>query len=108
VFLAQVIGTVVSPVQHPVLDGRRLLLVRALTPHGEPSGRTRIAIDHARAGVGDRVLVVDEGKSARAVLGLVDAPVKTVVVAVVDYVELGGKLVFDARHTGEGHARSAR
>ena len=96
-FLADVIGTVVAPVQHPVLDGRRLLLVRALDPRGKASGKMRIAIDHARAGVGDRVLVVDEGNSARGALGLPNAPVKTVVIAVVDYVELEGKLVFDAR-----------
>ena len=96
-FLAQVIGTVVAPVQHPALDGRRLLLVRALDPAGKRSGKTRIAIDHTRAGVGDRVLVVDEGNSARGALGLPNAPVKTVVIAVVDYVELGGELVFDAR-----------
>lgn len=97
-FLADVIGTVVAPVQHPVLDGRRLLLVRALDPTGKASGKTRIAIDHARAGVGDRVLVIDEGSSARTALEAPNAPVKTVVVAVVDYVELEGELVFDARH----------
>ncbi len=96
-FLADVIGTVVAPVQHPALAGRRLLLVRAIDPEGRPSGKTRIAIDHAAAGERDRVLVVDEGNSARGVLGQPGAPVKTVIVAVVDYVELEGKLVFDAR-----------
>lgn len=98
-FLAQVIGTVVSPVQHPVLDGERLLLLRVLRPDGRVAGRTRIAIDRARAGVGERVLVVDEGNAGRQLVGREHAPVKTVVVGVVDFVELGGELVYDAdRH----------
>ncbi len=96
-FLADVIGTVVSPVQHPVLDGEILLLLRQLTPHGERTGTTRIGIDRAQAGVGDRVLVIDEGNSGRQAVGVPDAPVKTVIVAVVDYVELSGEHVYDAR-----------
>ncbi len=96
-FLATVVGTVVSPVQHPVLEGERLLLLRVLRPDGSPAGKTRIGIDRARAGVGDRVLVLDEGNSARQVLQRPEAPVKTVVVGVVDYVELGGELAYDAR-----------
>ena len=96
-FLADVLGTVVSPVQHPVLDGMRLLLLRPLGAAGRPAGRTRIGIDRAQAGPGDRVLVIDEGNAARQVLEAPDAPVKTVVVAVVDFVELEGELVYDAR-----------
>jgi microcompartment protein CcmK/EutM len=96
-FLAEVIGTIVSPVQHPVLGGEKLLLLRVLRPDGSSPARTRIAIDRARAGVGERVLVVDEGNAARQLVGREDAPVKTVVVGVVDYVELSGRLVYDAR-----------
>jgi len=96
VFLAEVVGSVVSPVQHPVLEGERLLLLSVLAPDGSPGGRTRVAIDRASAGVGDRVLVVDEGNSARGVLQRPDAPVKTVIVAVVDFVELGGALAYSA------------
>jgi microcompartment protein CcmK/EutM len=97
VFLAEVLGTVVSPVQHPVLDGERLLLLRVLLPDGRPAGKTRIAIDRARAGVGERVLVVDEGNSGRQLVARADAPVKTVVVGIVDYIELEGRLAYDAR-----------
>ena len=67
-FLADVLGTIVSPVQHAALEAQRLLLVRPLTPRGRASGLTRIAIDHAQAGPGDRVLVIDEGNAARTVL----------------------------------------
>lgn len=97
-FLAEVIGTVVSPVQHPVLEGERLLLLCVLKPDGSPAGKTRIALDRAGAGVGERVLVVDEGNSGRQLVGKKDAPVKTVIVGVVDYVALDGKLAYDALH----------
>jgi len=87
-FLAEVLGTVVAPVQHPALDGERLLLLSVLRPDGSPAGKTRIALDRAGAGVGERVLVVDEGNAGRQLVGKQDAPVKTVIVGVVDYVEL--------------------
>jgi microcompartment protein CcmK/EutM len=96
-FLAEVIGTVVSPVQHPALAGERLLLLCVLTPDGKPAGKTRIALDRAGAGVGERVLVVDEGNAGRQLVARENAPVKTVIVGVVDYVELGGVLAYDAR-----------
>ena len=95
-FLAEVVGTVVSPVQHPVLEGQRLLLLRPLDPEGRPAGPTRIGIDRVAAGRGDRVLVVDEGNAGRQVLAAPNAPVKTVVIGVVDYVELEGRTVFAA------------
>ncbi len=96
-FLADVIGTVVSPVQIPILAREKLLLLRPLTPKGERTARTRIGIDRAGAGVGDRVLVLDEGNSARQILGDPRGAVKTVVVGIVDYVDLEGELVYDHR-----------
>jgi len=99
-FLADVLGTVVSPVQHPVLDGETLLLLRPLDARGGRTARTRIGIDRAGAGVGDRVLVVDEGNAGRQLLDAPNGPVKTVVVGVVDFVELGGELTYDAREHG--------
>jgi ethanolamine utilization protein EutN len=104
-FLADVIGTVVSPVQIPILDGPKLLLLRPLGPTGKAVGGVRIGIDTAQAGVGDRVIVIDEGNSARQILGDPKGAVKTLVVGVVDYVELGGELVYDhRRRDGAGEA----
>lgn len=102
--IADVIGTVVSPVQHPILEGRSLLLLRPLDPMGKASGPTRIGIDRIGAGVGDRVLVVDEGNSARQLLAAPEAPVKTLVVAVVDYIECQRELRYDARSSERSQA----
>ena len=106
--LAEVVGTVVAPVQIEVLEGETLLLLRPITPDGRPSGKTRIGVDRAQAGVGDRVLVLDEGNSARQILGDPKAAVKTIVVAVVDYVETGGKLAFDHRERADSRGTTAR
>jgi ethanolamine utilization protein EutN len=97
VFLADVVGTVVSPVQIAELDGRTLLVLRPVTPRGARTGETRIGIDHVGAGVGDRVLVVDEGNSGRQLVGDPRAAVKTFVIGFVDAIELGGEVVFDHR-----------
>lgn len=96
-FLAEVVGTVVSPVQIPALDGRKLLIVRPVKPDGSPTAKTRIAIDTVQAGVGDRVLVLDEGNGGRQILGDPKAPVKTLIVGVVDYVEGARGLAYDSR-----------
>ena len=96
-FLAEVVGTVVSPVQIPILERQTLLLLRPVGPDGKASGRTRIGIDRAQAGVGDRVLVIDEGNSGRQIMGDPKGAVKTIVVGIVDYVEAHGKLAYDAQ-----------
>ena len=97
-FLAEVVGTVVAPLQIEALEGRKLLLLRPVQPAGEGCARTRIGIDTVGAGEGDRVLVIDEGNSGRQILELPDGPVKTLVVGVVDYVELEGQLSYDHRN----------
>ena len=106
-FLAEVVGTVVAPVCIPILRGQTLLLLRPLTPDGRPTGRTRVGIDKAQAGVGDRVLVLDEGNGARQILGDPNGAVKTVIVGVVDYVDTFAGRVYDARSGQRSQAPAA-
>lgn len=87
--LGRVKGTVVSTVQLPFLDGKRLLLVERVTPEGQPAGGSLIAVDAVQAGLGQTVLVIDEGNSARQVLDAKDAPVRSVIVGIVDSVTRG-------------------
>ena len=84
--LGRVVGDVVATIKHPELENRKLLLVQPLTGDGMPSGRLGIAVDTVDAGVGDHVLVVDEGNSAAQVLGRPRGPIRLVVVGVVDEV----------------------
>jgi ethanolamine utilization protein EutN len=104
-FLAEVVGTVVAPVQIPILDGHTLLLVRTIKPDGSPGGKTRIAIDQVQAGVGDVVLVLDEGNGGRQILGDPKGAVKTFVVGIVDYVDGEDRLLYDHRRPTARRAR---
>ena len=85
--IAQVVGTVVSTQKHRKLEGAKLLLVQPQTPDGTPRGPTLLAIDSVGAGVGERVLVVIEGKAAGDALGRRGAPVDAAIVGIIDHVE---------------------
>lgn len=86
--IGRVVGTVVSTINAPVFDRRRLLLCDVLDPDGEPTGDYTIAVDVVGAGAGERVLLLDEGNSARQIVEQDPAPIRSVVVGIVDEVEL--------------------
>ena len=93
--LCIVAGSVTSTIKHPSLAGRKLLLCYALKPAGPDAvGRMHtaskkpiVAVDTVQAGIGDTVLVIDEGNAARKILGDSSAPIRTVVAAIVDDVD---------------------
>lgn len=87
--IGQVTGTVVSTIHLPIVAGRRLLLVDLMDFDGEKTGNYVIAMDTVDAGAGETVLILDEGNGARQVLDDPEAPIRTVVVGVVDEVTLG-------------------
>lgn len=87
-FVGQVTGEIVSTINHPDYDNQRLLVVDRLDPAGKPADGYLIAVASVEAGVGDRVLVLDEGTGARQILGNSKAPVRSVVVGIVDSVDL--------------------
>jgi ethanolamine utilization protein EutN len=62
--IGRVIGTVVSTQKHRKLDGAKLLLVQPLALDGQPRGVAVLTIDSVGAGIGERVLIVIEGKAA--------------------------------------------
>lgn len=82
--LGRVIGSVVSTVHHPVIDGKRLLMVERLSAEGAATDGYLLALDAIGAGHGETVLVLDEGNGARQILGDDAAPVRSLVVGVVD------------------------
>jgi ethanolamine utilization protein EutN len=84
---ARVVGEVVATTKHGDLSARKLLLVQPVDPAGVPRGQPMLAVDSVDAGVGDRVLVVDEGNSAAQVLRRPRGAVRTVVVGVIDEIE---------------------
>jgi microcompartment protein CcmK/EutM len=82
--LSKVTGTIVSTQKNQTLNEYKLLIVQPIDLDGKPIGRDMLAIDRVDAGVGDTVLVLQEGAGAQQVLKRKDVPVHTIVVAVVD------------------------
>ena len=86
-FTALVVGEVVATIKHRDLAAQKLLLVQPVDVAGNPAGQPAIAVDVVDAGVGDRVLVIDEGNGAAQVLRRARGAVRTVVVGVIDEIE---------------------
>jgi microcompartment protein CcmK/EutM len=89
--VGRVAGTVISTINIPLLDEHRLLLCDVHDVEGKPSGYT-IAVDVVDAGVGDTVLILDEGSSARQILGLDHGAIRAVVVGIVDQLVVDGEV----------------
>jgi microcompartment protein CcmK/EutM len=85
--LGTVRGHIVSTINHRFYDGKKMLVVEKEDFGGKPSGYL-IAIDSGvNAGVGERVLVIDEGNSARQVVKDKDAPLRSIIIGIVDRVD---------------------
>lgn len=69
------------------LHGAKLLLVQPLTLDDQPRGVTLLAIDAVGAGIGEKVLVVIEGKAAGDALGRKAAAVDAAIIGIVDAVD---------------------
>jgi len=89
--LAKVIGHVVSTIKLNVFKGFKLLLVQPVDADGKPKGKVLLVLDTVQAGIGDMVLVMDEGNSARAIVGDSFAPIRSLIVGIVDEVRLMGE-----------------
>jgi microcompartment protein CcmK/EutM len=66
------------------VNGRKLLVAERLDQAGRPTGGYVIALDAIGAGKGETVLILDEGNGARQILDDANAPVRSVVVGIVD------------------------
>ena len=84
----RVVGPVWAAAKHPAFAGRTLLVVQPLDERGGDAGASFVAVDHAQAGAGDRVLVLTEGNGVRQILKQGDVvPIRSIIVGVVDHVE---------------------
>ncbi len=85
--IARVVGTVVATQKHAKFGGAKLLLVQPIGLDDQPRGIALLAIDSVGAGVGEKVLVVIEGKAAGDALGRKAAAVAAAIIGIVDAVE---------------------
>jgi microcompartment protein CcmK/EutM len=86
VILGRVTGRLYSTVHHPTMAGKKILVLDRLDADGRAIGRYIIALDAVGAGAGETVLILDEGNGSRQILGDASAPVRSMVVGIVDRV----------------------
>jgi ethanolamine utilization protein EutN len=87
-YIAKVIGDVVSSVKYETLHARKLLLVQPLEPDGTEYGKPLIAIDMMESGIGDVVLIVDQGTATRTVMDVKYPTIRTLILGIVDRIDL--------------------
>jgi ethanolamine utilization protein EutN len=86
--LCKVTGTIVATQKKESLKDQKILITQPITLNGKPLGSDFLALDTVDAGIGDTVLVVREGQAAAQLLKRKDVPVHSVIVAVVDGLEI--------------------
>lgn len=85
--IARVVGNVVASQKQQSHEGKKILLVQPLDLDDHPVGDAFVALDAVDAGVGDRVLAVQEGFSAMTSVGHIESPIDAAVIGIIDLVE---------------------
>ncbi len=91
--IGKVVGTVIATRKEDELEGLKFLLVRGLDLEGKPTSTLVVAADAVGAGIGEVVLYAS-GSSARQTKITKDRPVDATIMAIVDEIEVGGKLKY--------------
>ncbi len=86
-FLARVTHAVVSEEKHPAYRGKIVFVVQPVLPDGTDDGNEWVAVDYVGAGIGDTVVCGGAPGVARAVFGIELAPMRTLIMAIVDSME---------------------
>lgn len=77
-------GTIVTHIRHPSMRGWKVLIVQPLGHEGEPDGDPVLAIDQLGAGHGTTVVISNDGKGTREMIGDETSPVRWSVIGLVD------------------------
>lgn len=87
--LARVLGNIVATQKNLRYANARIMLCQQITPEGEDAGTTLLALDSVDAGMGDTVLIVQEGWGAStAATKEAGAAIDSAIVGVVDRIDL--------------------
>ncbi len=82
--IGKVIGALHSTINHNFYDEKKILVVDKLKPDGSSTGDYLIAVDTVDTGAGETVLVIDEGNSARQIVDEENAPIRSIIIGVID------------------------
>ena len=91
--LGKVVGTVVATCKDEKLIGNRLMIVQEVDLDNQLIRQYTVAVDSVGAGIGEIVLTAS-GSSARYTEATTGKPVDSAIVAIVDTVEINGKIIY--------------
>lgn len=106
--ICRVLGTVVATAKHPTYEGHKVLVVQQVDEQGERVGSSFVAVDVVQAGKGDLVLVMSEGNGVRQILKQQILPIRSLIVGIVDQIDVPSAAAANARSEGQRAGRSAR
>ena len=87
--IGRVIGNVVSTIQFDDYDQKKILVVQPTDPKGKDKGTAILAVDAVQAGVGDQVLVLEEGSSGREIINEKESmTIKCVIAGIIDEIHI--------------------
>ena len=89
--IGRVIGDVVAALKVPSHEGRKILVIQPLNLDGSDRGDPVLSLDAVGAGIGERVLLTNEGFSAMTAVGRPNSPIDSAVIGVIDAVDLHAK-----------------
>jgi len=79
-------GNVVATIKHPSMLAWKVLIVQPLGADGRADGDPQLAIDSLGAGRGTKVVITNDGRAARELVGDNNSPVRWSVVGILDEV----------------------
>jgi len=87
--IAKVIGNVVSTIKANGYEAKKIMLIQPIDYLGNVQGTSFLAIDAVQAGVGDTVLVLEEGNSAREIINEPETfTIRTVIAGIIDEISI--------------------
>jgi microcompartment protein CcmK/EutM len=86
-FLARVVGNVVSTIKNQSLAGKKILIIQPIDKHGKDTGGKMLALDSVGAGAGETVYCC-RGREASFPWLPDETPTETSIVAIVDKVNV--------------------
>ena len=82
--VALVEGSATTTVRHPSMSGWKLLIVQPLDDDDKANGDPLLAIDSLGAGRDMKVLISNDGKAAREMVGDNNSPIRWTVIGILD------------------------
>ena len=86
-FLAKVKNIVTATEKHLAYHNKHVFVVQPVYPDGRDKGKEWVAVDYVGAGIGDMVVCGGAPGVAQEIFNLERAPIRTLIMAIVDYID---------------------